>query len=626
MHRPQPHAAAVVRENRRHYELLVEVAERYAAQGDVEHLLRAATVAANYAWLAPVGMLADLRLERAIVHAVRGPGRVTVDGDRRTGRVLHVLSEAYSVGGHTRLAWRWMSRDEHASDVVLINQQGPVPDQLVESVRAKGGDVHDLAPTARGLLDRARALRAHMDRADLVVLHVHPYDAVAFAAVNLPGVRPPVIYENHTDQSFWLGVAGAELLCDLRAETRAIDEALRGVPDERIVVLPMPVDQLTSGDDDALRRRLGIRPDAVVALTVSADWKMAACWGRGMHHAVERVLHWSPQVSVVLVGGSPNPDWARLSKRYPGRVFPVGRVLDPAPYFALTDIYLESYPVRSTTAALEAAVLGLPVVTLDDLPVDDLVYLLQASSPGLAGRSVATTIDKFAVAVRRLAADPDLRRREGEAVRTAVLAVHDGDGWRSRLAALYERARALPAVDVDDLAQPREDERFAAMLISAMSAPVSPDPRSLAGPLGDLFDPTLEMDLLAALHRDRSASFQVRVAPNWQDVAEPMTRLLGLASAHRRMTVSLPFVPDDDAQGTLSVAHLTGLLATLGQTTDDCGDIRLESTPRPADLSLNGELQLSEDALDRLEAFASSPLWEGRPVSAVPAEPQPVGV
>lgn len=626
MHRPQPHAARVVLENRRHYELLVEMAGHYAGAGDVEHLLRAATVAANYAWLAPVGLLADMRLERAVVQAVRGSGHVTVDGDRRAGRVLHVLSEAYSVGGHTRLAWRWMSRDERTSDVVLTNQRGPLPDQLVQSVRATGGDLHDLASTAAGLLDRARALRAHMDRADLVVLHVHPYDVVAFAAVNLPGVRPPVIYENHTDHSFWLGVAGADLLCAGRPETRAIDRTLRGFPDERIRVLPMAVDELTSADGDALRRRLGISPDAVVALTVSADWKMAACWGRGMHHAVERVLYWAPQVSVVLVGATPSEEWARLSKRYPGRIFPVGRVPDPAPYFALADIYLESYPIRSTTGTLEAAVLGLPVVTLDDLPADDLMYIFQAGSPGLAGRSVSTSIDKFAVAVRRLAADPDLRRREGEDVRAAVLAVHDGDGWRSRMEALYEQARTLPAVDVDALEQPRADERFAAMLISAMSAPVSPDPRQLAGPLGDLFDATMEMDLLAAVLRGTSASFQVRVEPNWQQLGVPMTRLLGLAAAHPRMTVSLPFVQDDDAQGSLSVARLTELLAALGLTPDDCGDLRLETTPGRAELSLNGELQLSDDALDRLEALASSPLWEELPTPEAPAEPLPAGV
>ena len=203
---------------------------RYAEQGDVERVLRAATVAANYAWLAPVGLLSDVRLERIVVHAVRGSAAVSVDGSRRTGRVLHVLSEGYPTGGHTRQVWRWIERDERISDVVLTNQRGPVPDRLVEAVRASGGQLHDLRSTAESFLDRARAVREHMDRADVVVLTVHPYDAVALAAVNLPGSRPPVIYANHADLSYWLGVGAADLLCDWRDAARALDVGQRAVP------------------------------------------------------------------------------------------------------------------------------------------------------------------------------------------------------------------------------------------------------------------------------------------------------------------------------------------------------------------------------------------------------------
>ena len=615
MHGAREHSQRVLAENRRHYELLVEMAQHYARQDDVDRVLAAAMAAGNYAWLAPVGLLSDVRLERIVVHAVRGSGRVTVDGDRSVGRVLHVLSEAYSIGGHTRLAWRWMNRDERTSDVVLTNQQGAVPQALVDSARATGGNLHDLRATTPGLMARARALREHMDRADLVVLHVHPYDSIALAAVNLPGVRPPVIFENHADQSFWLGVAGADLQCDLRPEARALGVQLRGMPDERIGLLPMPVDEMRSAAGGDLRRQLGIRPDAVVALTVSADWKMAATWGRGMHHAVDQVLHWSPRVSVVLVGATPNPDWNRLSKRYPGRVFPVGRVPDPSPFFALADIYIESYPCRATTSALEAAVLGLPVVALADLPETDFAHIFQAGSPGLADRPVATTAAKFGVAVRRLAVDPDLRRREGDAVRAAVLAVHDGPGWRAQLESLYERARALPAIDVDDLADSPTDDRYGVMLLSAIApGSTSPDPRGLVEPLGDRFDLTLASDLLAALLRGRGQAVFARVSPAWEEHPDWTTRLFGLASAHPRLTLSLPFVADDDVQGSRSVAMLTTLLTELGQTPDDCGDIRLEAqVTRPA-RSIPVELGFQSDALDGLEGMVSSSLWDEAPV------------
>lgn len=622
MHRPLEHAPRIIAENRRHHERLVDLVGHHAGRGDVERTLRAAMGAANHAWLAPVGLLSDVALERTVVHAVRGSGRVTVDGGRRAGRVLHVLSEAYTVGGHTRLAWRWMNRDHRGSDVVLTNQLGPVPERLVESVHAAGGALHDLRSTTPELLDRAHALRRHMDRADLVVLHVHPYDVVALAAANLPGVRPPVVLENHADHAFWLGVAGAELVCDLRPQTRALDVGLRGLPEDRIGVLPLPVDELPSPAGGTLRRELGIRPDAVVALTVSADWKMAGTWGRGMHHVVDRVLRWCPQLSIVLVGATPGPDWARVGKRHPGRLFPVGRVPDPAPYFASADVYLDSYPSRSSTSALEAAMLGLPVVALVDVPEDDAVHVFQAGSPGLAGIGPAATADKLAVAVRRLAADPELRRREGAAVRAAVRAAHDGPGWSAQLERLYEQARALPAIDVDDLPESPTDDRYAAMLLSAVSpGPVSPDPTAFMEPLGALFDDTMRSDLFAASHRDLGPSLTVRTATGWERQPVLTTRLLELAGAHPRLTVSFPVAAGDDAQGTRSAARLTELLAGIGQTPESCGEVRIDAVAPTAVPRVAGELPFVPEALAWLTELVSSPCWEQAP--ALPAAGRP---
>jgi hypothetical protein len=344
---------------------------------------------------------------------------------------------------------------------------------------------------------------------------------------------------------------------------------------------------------------------------VSADWKMAASWGRGMQHVVERVLRWSPQVSVVLVGATPSADWARLGKRYPGRVFPVGRVPDPAPYFAASDIYLDSYPTRATTSALEAAVLGLPVVALADVPDTDPVHILQAGSPGLDRIPRWANADKFAVAVRRLALDPDLRRKEGADVRTSVLEVHDGPGWRSQLESLYAQARSLPATDVDDLAESPTDDRYGAMLLSATApAAAGTDPRSLMQPLGDLFDGTMRSDLLAALCRAEGPSLRVRVGPPWQEHEGWTSRLIELCSTHPRLSVSLPFLPGDGLDGERTEARLIALLDRAGLTPEDCGDISVDSQRPPrTGPEMAGDLPFTDEALDWLEQLLISPLW-----------------
>jgi len=367
-----------------------------------------------------------------------------------------------------------------------------------------------------------------------------------------------------------------------------------------------------------------------VALTVSADWKMAAAWGRGMRDVVERVLRWSPQLCVVLVGATPSEEWARLGKRYPGRVFPVGKVTDPAPYFALADVYLDSYPTHSSTSALEAAVLGLPVVALADLPEGDPASILQAGSPGLARLPRVATAEKFATTVRRLAADADLRRQAGEDARASVLAVHDGPGWRAGLESLYAQARALPATDVDDLGDSPTDDRYGAMVLSAVAPETtSPDPRHIARGLGPLFDERMEADLLAALSRGAESPFLVRVAPGWGRHEEWTSRLLGLCSAHPRLAVSLPFLPGDDLEGTGTETTLLALLAGIGRTAADCGEISVDALrPHHPGPELTGDAPFTDEVLDWLARLMTSPLWSTpagtdheQPVPAVCAVP-----
>jgi hypothetical protein len=128
--------------------------------------------------------------------------------------------------------------------------------------------------------------------------------------------------------------------------------------------------------------------------------------------------------------------------------------------------------------------------------------------------------------------------------------------------------------------------------------------------LAELFDEGLKADLFAVFHRHLGPSLTVRVATGWEEHTAWTTRLIGLAGAHPRLKLSLPFAADDDVAGSRSTAVLTGLLGELGQTPEDCGDVSVESSaPRDAVPSVNGELPLTTEALDWLEQLLTSPGW-----------------
>ncbi|MGY1592798.1 hypothetical protein ACI79D_12535 [Geodermatophilus sp. SYSU D00708] len=616
MHRAPSGALARLRENRERYLQAVRVVRHRAEDADLEGVLRSATLAANFAWRAPIGMLNDPELEQLVVRSVGGgAGRTQVDGSRTTGRVLHVLSEAYELGGHTRLAWRWIARDPRRSDVALTNQQTPLPEGLQSAVTAAGGRIHDLRSEFPQLAARTAELRALMADADVVVYHVHPYDAVALAAANLPGTRPPVVYENHADFGFWLGLGCTDVVSDFLARGQEWSRALRGIRADRLALLPLPVDEVSPAIPAAeVRRRLGARPDDVVALSVSSAAKMTPVWGQGFDGLLAQVLAAHPRLKVVLAGVAPTGPWVPLVRRFPGRLALLGPVADPYSLYAAADIYLESYPVPAGTSVLEAAVAGLPVLSLRDLTErHGLAQMFHADSPGLAEISHAVaTEDDYLSRLRKLIRDPALRSQRGAAAREAVLAAHAGTGWASALEELYRRARAAVAADLDEYPEPIVDLDYGAMLLGFVAqAGPAPELVEMGTTLGPQLDDRLVCDLFVASNQDSGSTFSVRVSPGWEDRPDWTRRLLALAARHPRLAVSLPFTAGDDASGSRSVAHVTQLLSLNGNTTEDCGSVSLDArAPSFPGLCATGELPLTLDALDRVEAVVSSPLWD----------------
>ncbi|MGY1622027.1 hypothetical protein ACI789_07530 [Geodermatophilus sp. SYSU D00965] len=624
MHRAPAWALPRLRENRERYDRSVRVVRHRAEAGDGEGVLRSATVAANFAWRSPVGMLNDPELERLVVRAVGGGGgRTHVDGRRTTGRVLHVLSEAYDLGGHSRLAWRWIARDPRRSDVALTNQHTPLPEPLRSAVTASGGRVHDLRSDFPPLVARAEALRRLMTDVDVVVYHVHPYDAVALAAANLPGARPPVVYENHADFSFWLGLGCTDVVSDFMERGRTWSRELRGIRPDRLAVLPLPVDEVAPTLPAAeVRRRLQARPDDVVALTVAAAAKTAPVWGRGFDDLLGQVLAAQPRLKVVLAGVGAGGTWSDLARRFPGRLALLGPVQDPYSLYAAADVYLESYPVPAGTSVLEAAMAGLPVLALRDLTArHGRAQLFHADSPGLAGgpHTVATEFD-YLSRLRKLVRDPALRAERGAAARDAVRAAHADAGWSAALEGLYEQARSAAAAELDEYPEPIVDPDYGAMLLAFVASGNStPELVEVAAPLGPQLDDRLVCDLFVASNQDSGSTFSVRVSPGWEDRPDWTRRLLALAARHPRLAVSLPFTARDDASGSRSVAHVTRLLALNGNTTEDCGSVSLDaSAPSFPGLCATGELPLTLDALDRVEAVVSSPLWDTAAEEALP--------
>jgi hypothetical protein len=382
---------------------------------------------------------------------VRIGARVAARGSReRTAgappgsRWLHVFSVTLAIGGHTALVRRWATHNpfgERHSVALTVQTAADVAPELAAAVARTGGSVHSVAG-AGSLFERASALRRlASDEADVVVLHVHPWDvlpAIAFAGAD----GPPVLLMNHADHAFWVGAAVADVVVDIRDSGRALSTSYRGA--RRSVVLPLPLEDRGPaprtcsvagqrlGDPTALERGL-------VLLTIGSPHKYRPAGRLDFAATSARILEAVPDSVLVAVGpDSSDPAWRQLGERTTGRVVAVGPDADLAPWHAAADLYLEGFPIGSYTALLEVALAERAFVRK---PLLAPVSALPVDRGALGAFEPPDDPDAYVAAAIALAADSDLRAARARTARSAVLAEHCGDGWTARLDALR---RAIP--------------------------------------------------------------------------------------------------------------------------------------------------------------------------------------
>ena len=473
-----------LRGNHRHF--LEDVAElrRLVAARRGEEMVRLAGALASRLWFDHAGIHTSRQLERLIAaQAVAGSGGGTgVQRHDPPRRVLHVLSQAYSLGGHTRLAWRWIQADTaRRHSVVLTRQAGSeVPRALIDAVAGGGGQLRLL----RGGNSRqlAAELREASRRADLVVLHVHPDDPLPLLAFADPAGRPPVLHVNHADHVFWLGVAACDAVVHVRESGSALSMQRRGVPPERTAMVPLPLVPTVQQPRSAARAALGLSESTQLLFSMGEPYKYRpvqdVSWP-GLLEATQTYLQSHPRVAMLVAGPSGLDEWAAASRATGGRIQALGRVADPAAHRASADVYLDSAPIGSVTAALESGAAGLPVVALT--PADEGVAVLSADSPGLDHvLARASTIDDLHAALDRLLADPTAAAEQGARTAEAVARLHTGPGWLAFVEAAYRSAAVAhasgdPMTPPDDDDQPRT-ELLDRALVGLQTSPIEVPP------------------------------------------------------------------------------------------------------------------------------------------------------
>src|SRR5665647_1277901 len=142
------HARARIAENRQIFDGLIEEASSDIEESRFRRAAITLQTAARFASNSHPGVYRSQRLESLAVEIGQHLTALQSSAPRssRLGPkidILHVLTQTYSSGGHTRLVWRWIENDaSRVHSVVLTGQQGyPVPRELEQAVARSGGSI-----------------------------------------------------------------------------------------------------------------------------------------------------------------------------------------------------------------------------------------------------------------------------------------------------------------------------------------------------------------------------------------------------------------------------------------------------------------------------------------------------
>ncbi len=427
-------------------------------RGEMELSAAWIQLAGQYAWFHPAGVLASWDLETILAKLSRmlGPDRRARKRERVAAprKILHVLSEVYALGGHTRLVWRWIRADALRMHSVALTRQmeSDVPEPLKFAVEATGGRIHFLDRRGGGLLARARELRSLAGEFDHVVVHTHPWDVTPPIAFTADQERPPLTLMNKDDHVFWLGAAMADQVAQMRPAGSLLCQERRGIPASRCRMLPLPLEvpQEPMRRQEA-RQALGIAGDVPVLLSVASPYKYETA-GEHFTGALLPLLHEFPKAILFVIGPEARGLWQSAADQCGGRLRAVGRRGDAETFYRAADIYLDSFPLNSLTSALEAGIHGKPIVSY--FPYSAEAGVLLSDDIALNGVSFpARDAGQYREALRELISDPQLRLQRGQKTRESIIELHTGRGWARFVEDLYAD---VPRNRESDAPQPAE--------------------------------------------------------------------------------------------------------------------------------------------------------------------------
>ena len=287
--------------------------------------------------------------------------------------VLHVASELYETGGHTRILERWIENAPPGQkNSLFLTRNTEIPNTVKMIVSEHNGEIIIPDKSANDI-ERALQLRKIASQYERIILHIHMDDYIPIIAFGTNDFTRPVYLFNHADHRFWIGVSIADCVISFRDFGREIAEKYRGVKNSFYMPLIIESNPIQVHNNiTKLKQILGIPINRPIVFTSGSAQKFRPLLNMNFNTFVNKLINRIPNIMVVAIGPTLNnvPDKNIINLS----VMPHDKFIQ---YLNCADVVIDSFPFSGGTALLDAVSATKPVLSLK-CPTGQLNYITKS--------------------------------------------------------------------------------------------------------------------------------------------------------------------------------------------------------------------------------------------------------
>lgn len=398
----------------------------------IEKKLELADIALNYAVSYNTGYYVSAVIEKVYTDYAKTIHIDLQEIGYQENSFLHVLTEGYQTGGHTRVIERWIENApaEQKHSVVIVKPNVSPLEELKKLTQQKNGEFikYDNNWSIKEKALKLRRLGMHYQ---YIILHTHMNDSTATIAFGTEEFTRPVLFYNHASHLFWIGKSITDLHIDLKKKD-IVTEEYKNIKNKFNLGIPTKNLEFKTINKKEFRKQFGFPVDKKIIITAGSDTKYRPIGNDGFIDVLLNLV--DDNTYVYAIGAEKNSTlWKNAYKASNGHIIALGCIdfsHDYLKYIGIADLYLDSYPMNGWTATIDAVTMNVPVLSLESI-LQQLDYLTATNSCCYTKKEI---IEK----ARIVLTNQNYAENLNSELKKSLIQQHSKEAWDNKISKLLE--------------------------------------------------------------------------------------------------------------------------------------------------------------------------------------------